>query len=69
MANPEINNEQYGIRLDIATGELDIFLISEKPENHQFGLFISHRTGTKDQMLQLKERIVLNAFRILKKVK
>ena len=63
------SNELYGISLDMATGEIDIFSVSEPPKDHRFGMYVSHRTGTKDQMESLKGRVINYTFRILKREK
>lgn len=67
--NDNQQNELYGICIDMSTGEIDIFQIAEPPKDHRFGMFISHRTGTLEQMESLKNSLIMNAFRNLKKVK
>ena len=69
MTDQPNNKELFGIALDVATGEIDVFPVSEKPRDHRFGLFVSHRTGARESMELLKQNIIRNAFRTLKRVK
>ncbi len=67
--NQQPNPEIYGIGLDLASGELDLFPIAEKPENHSFGMFVSHRTGTLCQMETLRQNVINKSLGTLRKLK
>jgi hypothetical protein len=62
----ENNNDEHCISLDLANGEIEIFRVSETPKAWPFGLFISTRTGTKQQMENLRSNLIMNNLKTLR---
>jgi hypothetical protein len=64
---PYTPNEEFGISLDLGNNEIEIFKVAEPPKSWQFGMFISLRTGSKQQMEALRASIIMNSLKSLRR--
>jgi len=67
MSNTVKKKDEYSIGIDLDTGEIDIFNLSEFRESTPLGMYISHRTGSKEQMISLKRSVILGNLKTLMK--
>ncbi len=58
--------DEYGISIDLANGEIEVFQISETPKSWPFGLFVSNKTGTKEQMENLRHNMIAKNLKTLR---
>lgn len=65
---PSTPNEEFGISIDLANGEIEIFKVSETPKSWPFGMFVGLRTGTKEQMESFRSSLIANSLKSLRRM-
>lgn len=58
--------DEFGISIDLANGEIEVFKISETPKSWPFGLFISTKTGNKQAMENLRANMIARNLKTLR---
>ena len=59
-------DDEHGIAIDLSNNEIEIFKVSETPKAWPFGMFVSLRTGTREQMESLRASMIANNLKTLR---
>ena len=58
-------NEEYVILIDLFNGNIEIEKLKDIPRTWPQGQFVSHHTGTLDEMENLRRNLILNNLKAL----
>ncbi|QGY44154.1 hypothetical protein GM418_10930 [Maribellus comscasis] len=56
---------EYGLKIDLHSGELELFDVKETPIGWSFGQYVSHRTGSQQEMELLRRNLIQNNLKTL----
>ena len=67
--NSQEKPELFCLSIDMDSGEIDVLPVTTPAERVNFGCYIPHHTGSRQQMEALRERIITSRFNRIRKIK